>query len=127
VASPLQAAAATALDLPDAFFESLRSMYQAKRDVMLEALRNAGFQVAKPSGSYFIMADWRAVAPAHVKDDVQFARWLIERVGVASIPPSFFYQDSDKELGRYLTRFAVCKKDETLGAAAERLSKLGKY
>jgi aspartate/methionine/tyrosine aminotransferase len=72
------------------------------------------------------MADWRDVAPAGVEDDIQFARWLIEKVGVACIPPSFFYRDSDKYLGKYFTRFAVCKKDETLAAAAERLSKLGK-
>jgi N-succinyldiaminopimelate aminotransferase len=127
VASPLQAAAVTALGLPDVFFENLQSTYQAKRDFMLAALRQAGFEVFKSSGSYFVMADWRGVAPAHVKDDVQFARWLIEQVGVACIPPSFFYQDSDKELGRYLARFAVCKKDETLDAAAGRLSKLGRY
>jgi N-succinyldiaminopimelate aminotransferase len=126
VASPLQAAAVTALGLPDTFFEALRVTYQRKRDLMLDVLGKAGFQVFKPQGSYFIMADWRRVAPAHVQDDVQFAKWLIEDVGVACIPPSFFYQDSDKYLGKYLTRFAVCKKDETLLAAAERLCKLGK-
>jgi N-succinyldiaminopimelate aminotransferase len=126
VATPLQAAAATALDMPIDFFDNLRRTYQAKRDFMLEALREAGFHLFRSSGSYFLMADWRGVAPAHVKDDVQFARWLIERVGVACIPPSCFYQDSDKALGHHLARFAVCKKDETLSAAAERLSSLGK-
>jgi N-succinyldiaminopimelate aminotransferase len=126
VASPLQAAAVTALELPNAYFENLQVAYQTKRDFMLEALGRAGFRAFKPQGSYFIMADWRGVAPAHVRDDIQFAKWLIEKVGVACIPPSFFYQDSDKALGKYLTRFAVCKKDETLGAAAEKLSRLGK-
>ncbi len=29
-------------------------------------------------------------------------------------------------MGQYLARFAVCKKDETLAAAAERLSRLGR-
>jgi aspartate/methionine/tyrosine aminotransferase len=72
------------------------------------------------------MADWRAVAPRRVEDDVQFARWLITQIGVACIPSSAFYQESDKELGRYLARFAICKKDETLAAAAERLQRLGK-
>lgn len=126
VASPLQAAAVTALKLPAVFFESLQATYQAKRDHMLEVLRKAGFTVFKPRGSYFIMAGWRGVAPARVQDDIQFAKWLIEEVGVACIPPSFFYRDADKHLGRYLARFAVCKKDETLAAAAERLSRLGK-
>jgi N-succinyldiaminopimelate aminotransferase len=125
VASPLQAAAVTALGLPLAFFDNLQAMYQTKRDVMLEILCRAGFEVCKPLGSYFITADWREVAPTHVQDDIQFARWLIEEVGVACIPPSFFYRQSDKDLGRYLARFAVCKKDETLAAAADRLSRLG--
>jgi aspartate/methionine/tyrosine aminotransferase len=72
------------------------------------------------------MADWRNVAPPSVQDDVQFARWLTLEVGVACIPPSAFYQDSDKDFGRYLARFAICKKEETLAAATEKLSRLGK-
>ena len=126
VASPLQAAAATALGLPLSFFEKLRAMYQTKRDFMLDVLKKAGFGALKPQGSYFIMCDWRGVAPSRVTDDVQFAHWLTKEIGVACIPPSIFYQDSDKHLGRYLARFSVCKKDETLDAAAERLSRLGK-
>jgi aspartate/methionine/tyrosine aminotransferase len=63
-------------------------------------------------------------APAHVKDDFQFARWLATEVGVTCIPASPFYQETDKELGKHFERFAVCKMDETLAAAAERLSKL---
>jgi N-succinyldiaminopimelate aminotransferase len=127
VASPLQAAAATALGLPLSFFENLRGMYQAKRDLMLDALKRAGFNALEPQGSYFIMCDWRGVAPRHVSDDVQFAHWLTKEIGVACIPPSIFYQDADKHLGKYLARFSVCKKDETLCAAAERLSRLGKF
>jgi N-succinyldiaminopimelate aminotransferase len=126
VASPLQAAAATALDLPASFFENLRGMYQAKRDFMLDALKKAGFNALKPQGSYFIMCDWRGVAPGRITDDVQFARWLTTEIGVACIPPSIFYQDADKHLAKYLARFSVCKKDETLSAAAERLSRLGR-
>src|SRR5258707_623092 len=76
VASPLQAAAATALNLPSTYYESLQAMYQAKRDMMLDVLRQANFNVLKPDGGYFIMVDWRGVAPAHVQNDVQFAQWL---------------------------------------------------
>jgi N-succinyldiaminopimelate aminotransferase len=126
VASPLQAAAAAALSLPASYFEDMQMSYQAKRNGMLRVLEQAGFRVLKPQGSYFIMANWRAVAPPHVTDDVQFARWLTTEIGVACIPPSAFYQESDKALGRYLARFAICKKAETLAAAAERLQRLGK-
>ena len=93
---------------------------------MVEILENAGFKVFKPSGSYFVMIDWRGVAPADVKDDFQFAQWLIRDVGVACIPASPFYHDSDKHMGKYFARFAVCKKDETLAAAAEKLAKLAR-
>lgn len=127
VAAPLQAAAATALGLPAVFFSQLRASYQAKRDYLLDVLRKAGFEVMRPQGSYFIMADWRAVAPSRVRDDLQFARWLTTEAGVACIPPSVFYQDSDKHLGKHLARFAVCKKDQTLAAAAEKLLRLGKH
>jgi N-succinyldiaminopimelate aminotransferase len=126
VASPLQAAAVTALNLPISFFEQLQMNYQSRRDRMVAVLQKVGFKVFKPSGSYFIMIDWRGVAPPHVKDDFQFARWLTTEIGVACIPASPFYQQSDKHLGKHFARFAVCKKDETLAAAAEKLSRLGK-
>jgi len=126
VSSPLQAAAVTALNLPFGFFGELQSSYQARRDRMLGVLQKAGFKVFKPQGSYFIMIDWRGVAPSWVKDDMEFARWLIREIGVAGIPASPFYQEADRQMGRYFTRFAVCKKDETLDAATERFAKLGK-
>lgn len=126
VASPLQAAAAEALKLPPSFFKNLQAMYQSKRDRMLDILQKAGFKTFKPQGSYFIMCDWRGVAPARVNDDIEFAHWLTKEIGVACIPPSIFYQDADKDLGKYLARFSVCKKNETLDTAAKRLSRLGK-
>lgn len=123
-ASPLQAAAATALNLPNTYYEDLQATYQAKRDYMMGALQDAGFTVLKPQGGYFIMVDWRGVAPEHIQNDVDFAKWLIAEIGVACIPPSAFYQPADKHLAHHMARFAICKKDETLKAAAERLQKL---
>jgi len=124
VASPLQAAAAAALNLPFTFFENLQASYQSRRDRIVEVLQSIGFKVFKPAGSYFVMIDWRGVAPASVRDDMEFATWLIRDVGVACIPASPFYQESDKHMGRYFARFAICKKDETLAAAAERLARV---
>lgn len=126
VASPLQAAAAAALDLPFSFYENLQATYQTRRDRMAEVLKKAGFKVLKSQGSYFIMVDWRAVAPLSVQDDMQFARWLIEEIGVACIPASPFYRDEDKGLAKNFARFAVCKKDETLDRAAQRLLSLAR-
>jgi aminotransferase len=55
-------------------------------------------------------------------DDVEFTRHLIREIGVACVPGSSFY--STPASGSQQVRFCFCKKDETLHAAAERLSKL---
>jgi len=124
VASPLQAAVVAALTLPDSFFDGVRAEFEAKRNTMLDVLARAGFQVLKPQGGYFVIADWRGVAPASVEDDAQFARWLIREVGVACIPPSAFYIEGEKHRVKHLARFAFCKKDETIRAAAAKLEQL---
>jgi aspartate/methionine/tyrosine aminotransferase len=49
--------------------------------------------------------------------------WLIDEVGVATVPSSSFYASSPA-LGRGLVRFAFPKKDETLDAVEERFEKL---
>ncbi len=126
VASPLQAAAAKALNLPFSFFENLQRSYQARRDRILDVFAAIGCKAFKPQGSFFVMIDWRGIAPAELENDFQFARWLTREVGVACIPASPFYQEADKHLGKHFARFAVCKRDETLTAAAERLFRLAK-
>ena len=55
-------------------------------------------------------------------DDVEFARYLVKDVGVASVPGSSFYKTSNE--GRTKVRFCFCKRDETLQEADRRLLKL---
>jgi aspartate/methionine/tyrosine aminotransferase len=110
--------------MPSTYYEELQAAFQGRRDTVMDMLDRAGFKVFRPQGSYFVLADWRDVAPFHIQDDVQFARWLTTEIGVACIPPSAFYRNSDKHLARHLARFAVCKRDDTLQAAADRLRKL---
>jgi aspartate/methionine/tyrosine aminotransferase len=73
------------------------------------------------------MADFSglAAAPAEaLTDDVAFCRWLTTEVRVAAIPPSAFYSEAHKPLTRHWARFAFCKRQATLAAAAERLGAL---
>ncbi len=120
-AAPLQAAAAFALGLDDEFYQSLAAGYQARRDFLASALESVGLKVSLPGGTYFIMAD---ITPLGFEDDAQFCRWLTSEVGVAAIPPSFFYSEAHKPLGQTWARFAFCKRQETLEAAAARLKKV---
>jgi len=120
-AAPLQAAGAVALSLPPEYYANLASAYQSRRDRMLPVLREAGFNVFVPRGAYYIMTDISAFGFA---DDVSFANYLVKDIGVATVPGSSFY--SDPKSGARQVRFAFCKRDETLAAAAERLLHLKK-
>jgi aspartate/methionine/tyrosine aminotransferase len=117
--APLQEAAATALDFDDTYYDALRTLYAGKREILLQALVDAGFGVVRPEGAYYIMADIR---PFGATDDVEFSRFLTSEIGVAPVPGSSFY--NNQELGRTKVRFTFSKSEETLHLAAQRLSAL---
>ncbi len=120
-ATPLQHATAFALrEYGPAFFASLRAEYLERRDRLLSCLRDVGLTVPTPKGAYFLLADFSSRFEG---DDVAFARHLTTEIGVAAIPPSFFYP-AHPEQGRHLIRFAFCKQMSTLEAAIERLGQL---
>jgi aminotransferase len=120
-AAPLQAAAVTALYFPEAYYADLVAGYRERRDILVPALRSAGFRVHEPDGAYYVMTDIRDLAGLE-EDDVAFAHRLIRDPGVAAVPGSSFF--SRPELGRTKLRFAFPKRVETLHAAAERLARI---
>ena len=107
------------MSLPQEYYDTLQSDYRARRDLLLPVLETAGFKTFVPDGAYYIMTD---IAGFGFSDDVEFTKHLIREIGVACVPGSSFY--SVPERGRQQVRFCFCKKDETLHAAADRLSKL---
>jgi N-succinyldiaminopimelate aminotransferase len=118
-ATPLQHGAATALVAGPDYYAALAADYRAKRDYLVRELARIGFRVKSPQGTYFVCADFR---PFGFDDDQVFARHVTEKIGVAAIPPSVFYDNA--EHGRSYVRFAFCKKRETLEAAVARLASL---
>jgi aminotransferase len=118
-AAPLQQAGAIALELPPSYYEKLAAMYLVKRDRMLAILEEAGFRCFKPSGAYYIMTD---ISKFGFPDDLSFAKYLVEKIGVAVVPGSSFYDDP--AMGARQVRFTFCKKESTLATCAEKLSKL---
>ncbi|HEX6823728.1 MAG TPA: aminotransferase class I/II-fold pyridoxal phosphate-dependent enzyme [Candidatus Sulfotelmatobacter sp.] len=117
--APLQEAGASALSLPPAYYEKLAQGYGVRRDHLMPALTAAGFKCFRPRGAYYVMTDISAFG---FQDDVSFARYLVQEIGVAAVPGSSFYRDPKD--GAEQVRFAFCKKPETLDEAARRLSKL---
>jgi len=116
---PLQIAATAALELPESYYRDLAKMYQAKRDVFVRGLQEAGLDYRPPRGAYYVMANFRRFPFA---DDWGFAMHLVERLRVAVVPGASFYGDPAE--GRSFVRFMFSKRDETLKEAIHRLQGL---
>lgn len=119
--APLQEAGAAALGLPPAYYETLAFGYRTRRDRLIPALTEAGFRCFRPRGAYYVMTDISAFG---FPDDIAFTRHLVKEVGVAAVPGSSFYNDPRD--GAKQVRFAFCKREETLDAAAKKLLALKK-
>jgi aspartate/methionine/tyrosine aminotransferase len=119
--APLQAAGAVGMAFDAEYYNHQQLAYKQRRGVMMSALTNAGFEFSTPEGAYYILAGFSGIDAR--RRDRDFAIWLAEEIGVAVVPGSSFYNDSD--CGESLVRFAFCKTFETLGKATERLAKLG--
>ncbi|MBS0196299.1 MAG: aminotransferase class I/II-fold pyridoxal phosphate-dependent enzyme [Planctomycetes bacterium] len=118
-ATPLQYGAAAAIREPGDYSVRLRELFASNRDRLSAALRDCGLIVHPSHSTYFLMADH---SPLGFADDRAFVTHLIEKIGVAAIPPTGFY--NRKELGKPLVRFAFCKKAETMDEAIKRLRAL---
>ena len=118
-AAPLQQAGAVALRLPESYYQQLAADYGVRRNRMLAILEQAGFRCFKPDGAYYIMTDISAFG---FPDDMSFANYLVQEIGVAAVPGSSFYDNPAD--GSRQVRFTFCKTERTLAHAAERLAKL---
>jgi len=116
---PFQPAVAVALGLGDDVYHAVATSLQAKRDLLCAGLSAAGLTVARPSGTYFVIAD---AAPLGVVDALDFCRRMPALCGVVGVPVSVFCDD--KEAARTLIRFAFCKRDAVLGEAVRHLAAL---
>ncbi len=120
-AAPLQEAMAHAIDNSQEYLLTFRKEYQSRRDTLVNILKDNGFIVSQPQGTYFMLADFSAF---NFKNDMEFALHLTQKVGVSVIPVNAFYSTQDPN--RRLVRFAFCKSCELLEEAGKRLSALVK-
>lgn len=118
--APFQPAIAAGLRLPDEYFMNLASDLQTKRNHLMSGLRDAGFEVFEPQGTYFVTVDIRPVDPEG--DGYAFCRSLPDRCGVVAVPNVVFYDRAHQHEGRHLVRFAFCKRQSSIDEAVARLS-----
>ena len=101
------------LDVVD--FSEVSNMYQRKRDLFQNLIKDSRFELMPCDGTYFQVVNYNAISK---ENDVDFAKKLIIENGVAAIPISVFYNNNTD---RHMLRFCFAKTDETLMAAAEKL------
>jgi len=114
--APLQHACVAALRLPESYYRGLARDYDRKRKILFDGLRHAGFACQLPEGAYYIFTDITGSGMT----GTEFARYLVEKAGVAAVPGSSFYHEG----GETKLRFTFSKKDETLFEACRRLETL---
>jgi aspartate/methionine/tyrosine aminotransferase len=119
--TPLQHAGAKALTEHHEYFQSLSEVYAGRRRAAIDMLEAAGFRCYTPGGAYYIMTD---ISGFDAQDDVSFARYLVEHLGVAGVPGSSFY--FDRASGSSQIRFCFCKNYATLTLAGQKLAGLRK-
>jgi methionine aminotransferase len=115
--TPTQVALAEHLNKEEAYL-SLSGFMENKRNFFIDAMKNANFTLLDSSGSYFICATYEKISALPAMD---FAVHLTKNYGVATIPVSAFYMEGTDD---HVLRFCFAKKEDTLKAAAEKLSTL---
>lgn len=117
-----QLAAARLIDTPEKYFEETKKEYQARRDVVFNALKEMpGVVCQKPTGAFYV------IAKLPVKDAEDFVKWLltdfsVENETVMLAPAAGFYATDG--LGIDEVRISYCLNCDDL-TKAMNIIKLG--
>ena len=98
--------------------KQLPHFYGQKRNLFLHGIKSSRFTPLHSQGSFFQLCDYSNISDL---DDVDFAKELIIKHGVACIPISVFYSDQRQQ---NIVRFCFAKTEDTLVQAAKILSKV---
>ncbi len=117
VNTPIQLAIAEYMEEPENYLK-LPAFYQKKRDFFINAIKDSKFNPVNCYGTYFQLVDYSEISDL---PELEFAKLLTEKYGVASIPIAPFYHDRRNQ---HLLRFCFAKTEDTLKKAGEILSSI---
>ena len=113
----LQKAVAYGLGKSSEHFAEVRAGFERGRDRLASGLSQAGYAVLPAAGAYFLSVD---LAASGIRaSDSDFALRAVKEAGVAAIPYSAFYAESNPPP---LIRLCFAKSDATLDRGIERLA-----
>ncbi|MFA6440431.1 MAG: aminotransferase class I/II-fold pyridoxal phosphate-dependent enzyme, partial [Bacteriovoracaceae bacterium] len=106
----IQIAAIAALNGPQECVEEIRTMYESRRNVLVESLNKSGWKIEKPNASMFV---WAEIPEAMKKiGSLEFAKLLVKDAKVAVSPGIGF-----GEAGEGFVRFALIENEERIRQA----------
>jgi alanine-synthesizing transaminase len=112
--TPIQVAAAAALNGPDDCIREMRDIYRRRRDVLVDSFSSAGWDVAPPAASMFC---WTPLPePFRTLGSVEFATMLIEKAEIAVSPGIAFGEHGDGHV-----RIALVENEQRIRQAARNL------
>ncbi len=117
--APLQHGIVAGLGLPDDYYDQMRADYLAKRELIVDTLREIGFTPFVPDGSYYLLASFEEDRWANATAATEA---ILQEVGVATVPGSAFYRNPAD--GENQLRFCYAKKMADLEEACRRLKRL---
>jgi len=110
----VQEAAAEALIGPQECVSELNDLYESRRNILIDGLRNIGWQVTAPKGSFFA---WLKVPEPFTS--VEFADFLLAKAHIAVAPGVGF-----GEHGEGFVRVGLLTSEERLREAVGRIESL---
>jgi aminotransferase len=113
--TPLQWGVASGFAAPMSYFDDLRALYSAKRELICTALHEAGMKPIVPQGAYYVLCDVEHWGCPTAK---AAAMRLLNEAKVASVPGSAFYRG---QTGERLLRFCFSAEHDQLEEACRRI------
>lgn len=112
--TPIQVAAAAALNGPDSVIADIRATYKKRRDTLTDSFKKAGWDVPAPAATMFA---WAPVPGRfNALGSVEFSKVLIEKAGLAVSPGLGF-----GEHGEGFVRIALVENEQRIRQAARNL------
>ena len=114
--TPIQVAAAAALDGPQDCVDEFRQIYRSRRDVLVESFTRAGWPIPSPKASMFA---WAPI-PEPLKDmgSLEFSLQLINEAHVAVAPGAGFGEQGDGHV-----RIALVENEHRIRQAARNIKR----
>ncbi|MEL7050021.1 MAG: aminotransferase class I/II-fold pyridoxal phosphate-dependent enzyme, partial [Pseudomonadota bacterium] len=114
--TPIQVAAAAALNGPQDCVVEIRDTYRRRRDCLVESFGRAGWEIPAPPATMFC---WAPIPePFRALGSVAFAKLLIEKADLAVSPGLGF-----GEYGEGFVRIALVENEHRIRQAARNLKK----